>query len=398
MALSRSSLKGLWQLDASSDGLRLFRIDPTKFPRLRTFRNRSIYVAQGNGGQALGKGLEDDERQASAIGECMERMALRSVRPSLIATLGELGSNAISPLDLGIDLAEERAERCIPFSANERVEWVLGSSLNSLEDRWLHRPTWDGPGFYRPTSNGTAVATSLELAKESAVAEMLERHAFILWWYGFSQVRTLCVCDQRWEEIAAWLNAAGWQLHAYQLDSESRFPVIMANASHISSSGKVIGTLVGLGTAKEQNGSDLIATAAISAALEIVQAMEAFSLKKASDTEIISNLTKFMTPEGAKEVLSRLPSTGEDGHSRQIWTVSAIAAAREAGIRTWITDYTELAGMRQDTYCVQAFSPDVLPFPLSRAGRRLNHPELAARLKSPAREICTIPSLPHPLS
>lgn len=81
--------------------------------------------------------------------------------------------------------------------------------------------------FYDLTSNGTAVHRSAELALRSATLELIERDAFMAWWYGVSSARPLAVLTTT---LTAGYNMTGVGVGDYEtvvLESRPGYFVLM---------------------------------------------------------------------------------------------------------------------------------------------------------------------------
>ncbi|MEV3985341.1 YcaO-like family protein [Nonomuraea sp. NPDC049758] len=364
-----------------------------------TFRRLDVIVAQGAGIQSTGKGASLSRRKASAAGEWLERLALVSAKPHRYSPMRALGPQAISPMEFGLDYPDERPAQTIPFDTSAEVGWFAARSLGSGQQRWLHRPGWHEAGFYRPTSNGAAVGRTQEATAERAVAELLERDAFLRWWYGFTAAIPLTCRTPEWQHVAEWLRRAKWRLHAYLLPSLCAYPIALAVATRVNAAGAPMASIIGLGTASGGEAATNQEDAATEAALEIVQALEGFRLAERTGIPPTGDLVRFLTPAGADTVVSKLlalgtSATAVDPDSLQ---PTACSAALEAGIDMWLVTYDIPALAKHGAHCVQAFSRDTLPFALTGKGRRLDHHVVDELLHTWGRDGTTIPPLPHPL-
>ncbi|MCZ4124580.1 TOMM precursor leader peptide-binding protein [Streptomyces sp. H39-S7] len=128
--------------------------------------------------------------------EGMERFAgmrARGKRTTVVASLAELGSDALDPRACGLypDAFHRAHQTVLPFSPQRRIPWVWGYSLRD------HRPLlvpevlayYHAPGgvrnrFVQESSNGCASGGCLEEAVYFGLMEAVERDAFLLAWYG----------------------------------------------------------------------------------------------------------------------------------------------------------------------------------------------------------------------
>lgn len=128
--------------------------------------------------------------------EGMERFAgmrARGKRTTVVASLTELGADALDPRTCGLysDAFHRAQETVRPFSPQRRIPWVWGYSLRD------HRPLlvpevlayYHAPGgvrnrFVQESSNGCASGGCLEEAVYFGLMEAVERDAFLIAWYG----------------------------------------------------------------------------------------------------------------------------------------------------------------------------------------------------------------------
>lgn len=377
---------------------RLSVIRPDKFPDVDTFGRLPIVIAHGGTARAVGKGRTLAQRQQSALGEWVERSLLYSATSERNASVRELGSSCLSPRLLGLDLQHELPNFVVPYDPNREVGWLRVRSLGG-EYRWLHHPGWNEVGFHRPTSNGAAVHRSRQAALGSAIAELLERHAFVAWWYRLGSSRPLAMdaFTSPWWTLVAWFADRGWELTAHLLPVFTPLPVVLAAAiKRATRTGSPQAGIVGLGTGA--GGTDPVGDATSEAALEVVQAMESFALLRSAGKIITGDLANFLTPAGATAIESRLRSARPaEPHGREAWVACPITAAQSAEINIWISDRRSVEVADQGMHFVQVFSPDTLPFPSTGRGRRLDHSVLHEYLGRFGRNVTSVPPLPHPL-
>jgi ribosomal protein S12 methylthiotransferase accessory factor YcaO len=368
---------------------RLIALPADKITGIDTFNRLPVVIAHGGEARALGKGLTFEQRQGSALGEWLERHFLYTSPPERYASVRELGTSCIPPSVFGLDLPEERPELVVPYDEDRRVGWVPVRSLTG-ERRWIHQPGWREPGFYRATSNGAAVGDSEQHALTRAVAELLERHAFVTWWYELEAASpAMSLSSPIWHELTRWFARHDWDLSAHLLPVCAPLPVVLA-AAFQDDQAAIIGLGTGTGSASPME------SGAISAALEIVQALESFAVLRAARQPVDGDLADFLTPAGASAIRSRLgPAGGQPPRGKPTfrWTSCPLSAAEQARLQIWSSSRPLARGK----HFVQVFSPDMLPFPSTGRGRRLNHPILRQRLAASGHGITSVPGLPHPL-
>jgi hypothetical protein len=235
------------------------------------------------------------------------------------------------------------------------------------------------------------VADNHEAAIEAAVGELLERDAFVRWWYQLDASRPLWASSSRWRALVAWFSGLGWELTVHRLPGPTRLPVLLAAAIRRDESNATVGSVIGLAAAHiGQSIADVMCTAAA----EIVQAVEGFSICAAVGRAPVGDLAAFLTPQRASTVAKLLAVGVDEDGTDSSGAVSAVDAADEAGLSVWLAD---LAPPGSSLSCVQAYSPDTMPFPATNRGRRLDHPALRGRLTELGRELESVPMLPHPL-
>ncbi|MCZ4610021.1 YcaO-like family protein [Streptomyces sp. Lzd4kr] len=383
--------------DTSTQSPRLFLkvLDPHRFASMETFGDLPIFLAHGGRARAFGKGLTKRQRKLSAIGEWLERQILYTATPEKYAAEEDLGGDCLSPPLFGIDLASEMPHLVMPYHPSRRVGWISVRSLEG-EQRWLHQPGWEEVGFYRPTSNGAAVHRTRRAALQAAAAELLERHAFVAWWYRLAPSRLMSPDSQDWRRLDGWFASRGWDLSAHLLGASTSFPVVLAFAARRTPAGSLQAGMIGLGTAIDS--VDIGCDAAVSAALEIVQAMEIFAIREAGGYAIGGDLAEFLTPAGATEIEDRLDLKGSAlSCEPQQYAGCPLTAAQISGIQLWIANRSSTLIGVPGFHCLQVFSPDTLPFPSTGRGRRIDHPVLHTWLARQGRGVTSLPLLPHPL-
>lgn len=132
---------------------------------------------------AVGSGKNNLQREKSAISEALEWDTMFDMEADFIGIYSRNNELMINPSLFGhaIDIS------------GKGIDWVLCKNLKGKE-RLIHRPTRNTKNFYAytHTSNGISVHKSLELARNSAFMEIVERVLcdFILEWEEKSQKTT----------------------------------------------------------------------------------------------------------------------------------------------------------------------------------------------------------------
>ncbi|MCX5042163.1 YcaO-like family protein [Aldersonia sp. NBC_00410] len=369
-------------------------ITPEQLDGFETFAGLPIVVAQGGRVTALGKGSAREQRIGSAVGEWIERVVLFTAVPDIYATVRELGDTCLLPESFGLDIPGDEPAKVLRYDLDCPVGWIRSTDLEGTR-RWMHQPGWSESGFYRPTSNGAAVAHSREESLRKAVAELLERHAFVTWWYELDESLPVRPTDAAWSSLREWFESQGWELTAHLLPSTHALPVVLAVAVRRNRSDKAAAAIIGLGNANGM--ADAIGGAARAAAHEIVQAIEGFEVWRAAGADIGGDLATFLKPSGAGAILRRLNLSADPIASPSASSCCPLQALAEAEARLWIAERHSPLLDVYGLHHIQVFSEDLLPFPSTGRGRRLAHPVLRSRLDERGRTLDSVPPLPHPL-
>lgn len=132
--------------------------------------------------------------------EGMERFAgtrPRAKRTSVLASLDELGDQALDPRVCGVyDDAFYRGQtETLPFSPELRIPWVWGWSLRDQRPLLIPEVTayYHAPGglahrFVQESSNGRACGGALAEAVYFGLMEAVERDAFLIAWYARAEL------------------------------------------------------------------------------------------------------------------------------------------------------------------------------------------------------------------
>jgi hypothetical protein len=369
---------------------------PGRLGMRKSLRHLPIVVGVDDRQICWGKGLNSQARMYSCHGELLERRVRLSVKPDVVASAHELGDTVVDPPSLGVDLPNERADGGTErYDRHTRTGWVRTASTRH-GDGFVHWPGSRAPAFYRLNSNGAAVHTSAQAAERAAVSELLERDAYMRWWYRFSSAEPAQPRDDRWGDIAAWLAGFGWQLRPYLLAGHGGVPVALCVALRHPAGEEADAVVIGASCTPTADACTACSSL-VNAALEIVQLVESIELGSATPNFSLGSYERYFSHDGVFDVLDRLPRPapahhGCDGHLNRSHLHSVDAFAEECHFLN-----RRLTGARENWYFRQAFHADMLAYPLPGAPRRLDQPAL--RRASTAADLAPrdLPSIPHPL-
>ncbi len=160
-----------------------------------------------------GAGTTRAEAAAAAVGEAIERYSLTYVDPHrlVIASADELGDEAVDPNRFALFSARQYAQEgfpFVPFSAATRTTWVDGWRIRDGARAWLpaqlvflaDTALADAARIGYGTSSGAACGDTRGAALERALAELLERDAFMILWANRLSLPRLDVSED--EELA----------------------------------------------------------------------------------------------------------------------------------------------------------------------------------------------------
>ncbi len=149
-----------------------------------------------------------ESAQASALGEAVERLAARSVRPkdTFMASFAELGDQAVDPRDWDLYHPETRAQPGFPYPTLDEhrpIRWLWGQAIDEeLRQAPVAVPVSRVAAFRHPEDqhdaavvSGYAAATSFVDAVWRGLREVLERDAFMIAWANRLPLRGLCLED-----------------------------------------------------------------------------------------------------------------------------------------------------------------------------------------------------------
>lgn len=153
---------------------------------------------QPNGGRiaAGGTALDEDTALAKALGEAVERYCINLYDPALVrvAPYAELQGSAIDPQRFVAYHQSQQSDQSYPFArpaADRPLSWVEGFSLTRNQSTWvpanmvhlLYQPLTTHDRFEQCPVSGYACGNTLEEAILNGIYEVVERDAFMIWWY-----------------------------------------------------------------------------------------------------------------------------------------------------------------------------------------------------------------------
>ncbi|WP_162829104.1 YcaO-like family protein [Microbacterium foliorum] len=310
---------------------------------------------------AAGRGRSVRERAQSARGEAVERQTILSRASGVMAAQTQLCGPVLEPRALGVDLPGERPDGVLPVTAELPVRWEKYTSVNEAEPVWVHEPLSNEDRFYDLTSNGTAVHRSAELALRSATLELIERDAFMAWWYGVSSARPLAVLTTT---LTAGYNMTGVGVGDYEtvvLESRPGYFVLMC-VVYVGGRDSPEGVVVGAAAGFEDEGVELPMKRAFD---ECVQAIDVMRLNAAVNSgRIAGPLGEYYTdPHRAVAVREHVERS--------------LSQPRTALLEEPLSIYSRCAPSAVDGYWfARVVAPEAVPFALQGHGLRRNHPSL----------------------
>jgi ribosomal protein S12 methylthiotransferase accessory factor len=180
----------------------------------------------------------------AAIGESVERYSGNRVRMEglLVASYNDIlaaGEYAVDPDSLVLYSDRQYRSRgfpFVPFNRDSRVAWVDGWSLTQDVKAWIPASlvyvNWYTNEFTTEEPRhflfypGIAAGTSLEMALCSAIEEIIERDATMVWWVNRQALPSLCLTtdlEAIWYGEPYRLGQRAWAIY---LENEFDFPVI----------------------------------------------------------------------------------------------------------------------------------------------------------------------------
>ncbi len=186
-------------------------------------------------------GPDDEHTELRALAEAAERHVAGVVDRSNVtpAAMVDLGERALDPRRF-VDYASWQYDAFAelqPFSPNERRLWVPvqdrdGAVFQMLADLVFYPfGRSDHRRHASASSSGVAAHTSLDEARASAVAELIERDAFMrVWLSGRPAPRVLNWESSAPASLVGPMVEAGWSVGVIQIAAEPTQPVLIAFA------------------------------------------------------------------------------------------------------------------------------------------------------------------------
>ena len=258
---------------------------PSRIGARTSLRRLPVVVGVDEYQVCWGKGISPQGRLNSCKGELLERAARRGIAPDVVASATELGELVVDPRRLGVDIANDWTRgNTQEYDPRIRTGWVKTTSERHGEG-FVHWPSYGLPAFYQLNSNGAATHATAEAAKRTAVRELVERDAYLRWWYGFIDAEPVQPCGEHWDEIASWLAGFGWELDGYLLPGCHGVPVALCVGRRTTYGGVADAVVVGT-SCRPTHGRCTTCESVQDAALEIVQFIESLELGSTVETSL----------------------------------------------------------------------------------------------------------------
>lgn len=274
------------QIEVKPDGCPAFFAIALPLARLTAqWPNFPVAATPQGGRMANGRGLTQAACAASCLGEAAELSSCcawgdeKFVRASAV----ELGADALSPDRLlGLTSAQFSAReawnerlgafdwRPVQSAPDAPLDWLQVQAAHTGETRFApadailigRREAGDTQAVAIADSNGCASAEDLEVAKASAVQELIERDALARWWYGRRARHVVDISDIRGGTLlVAYLLKRTRISRLFDITTDLGIPAFAAVSAEPDGSDVAIGSSASLDADK----------AALSALLEMLQ-------------------------------------------------------------------------------------------------------------------------------
>ncbi|WP_324016967.1 YcaO-like family protein [Aeromonas hydrophila] len=236
-------------------------------------------------GIAIGSGIDNRQREASAIGEAFEWDVMFELTEDITQTYDESNSKMISPALFGHS-----------FDNIHEVDWV--EAENSGLCFFVHRPTRTKHNhkFYNHTSNGIAVHSSRQQCITSALNEIIERTFIGLFWTAKINIEEISSTYE--DDYTKIIQDEGWGISYYQLCNTPY--VIMAIIFNVRNQSYNHGAVI-----TGYKCSENIEHACCGALYEAIQVLEALYLGK-GERYLSHEQRHFINNEGISAFNSKL--------------------------------------------------------------------------------------------
>ncbi|HEY9327085.1 MAG TPA: YcaO-like family protein [Streptomyces sp.] len=213
-----------------------------------------------NDTQAFGFSWHDEEAaQKAAVGEAVERYCAKWIppdRPIFFGSYEDLvrrGDKALDPDSLVLyddSVYKRKGFPYIPFRRHSPTHWVRGTSLTQREELWvpaflvyvqwhkLHKT--NEPRYAFPMIAGIATGETEQYAQMSALEEVVERDATMIWWANAHPLPQLSIQDDLSFLIDS-ATAEKYDVRFIHLDSDIKVPVIAAAVRNVAEGWLTIG-------------------------------------------------------------------------------------------------------------------------------------------------------------
>lgn len=362
-----------------------------------------VSQAQVPGVHASHHGYGAAECRATAHGvallESLERMASESPQKSRVTrgTFSDLrAKGAINPNSLGLHSPEQYALPGFlfsPFDVHRDYDWVEAYSLTedrrklvpasyAFYEHASHLPASER--FVYEVSNGCAVGSTYEEAILHGLLEVVERDAFLLWWYSQTRVQEIKVPRKT---LAGYRQDTGMNVRVFDITTEFGIPVALtvgvAAGREVPKIALAAGAHLDFNEATKRALSELAGTSAgVRRRLldhETAERARMLSQRPTSVTEMEDHSLLFSTSYGERALAFQLHGApryaGVDGRAggrhETVTDGSLTGRIGKAGLEVIIVDQTTEVMSALNLRCVKVIVPGCMPMTFGHQHARL---------------------------
>ncbi len=374
---------------------------------------------------AAGGGFSLGRAQGAAIGEALERLALRSFDPARALDAPYVaGDDFIDPRSL-LHYPPQLFQGCSalrPYRPGERLFWVEGRRMIDGKRLWVptfavFAPGWPqastGGFFDAVVSTGAACHRELRTACLQGLYEVVERDAFTIHWES-RQAAMARSLPGSLLDLSARLRSRGFELQVGQLSSDTGVPVALA--ALVDQTGKR--AALAFGAAARRSWEQAAFRAAEEALLTSFWVSDMHKRQPASLESVLEEMEGLPAPArhaylyGFPEMRPRAAflwnsaalcasaegtggETGPDeGPAAELaWLLRCV---RQSGAEPVLVDLTTPEAAHAGCIVVRVLVPGFVPLGRGRHARPLANPRLAAGSHGPGRPLPEFNPDPHP--
>ncbi|SFL62243.1 ribosomal protein S12 methylthiotransferase accessory factor [Gracilibacillus orientalis] len=182
---------------------------------------------------SYGREKDFEAAEVSALLELLERITTYNIKKEVVeSSLDSGGSAFVDPsgmLHYNYDLCSIHR-----FEKTKSYKWLKCMDVKKAKEVYLPLQFFDlqaeaDKRFVLETSNGVALGTSQEEARLYALLELIERDAFLLFWYRQIQLRKIC-CDSIPNELQDMIynyETPQTKIHLFDMTIEIQIPTIL---------------------------------------------------------------------------------------------------------------------------------------------------------------------------